>query len=139
MHLVLQECQTQHSWACLALKSPSSTSRREPRGVYPCIHTFKSEMYFVTFHQTFHATASTQDRDILNPRFYPKHNDTPDKLLFSEKKSFMYSVLVMTLLTERRKELTKKFEDDAQLILTELHEYHTKSKMAQHEIVDLMT
>ena len=51
----------------------------------------------------------------------------------------MYSVLVVAHQTERGKELTKEFKDDAQEILAELHDYHNKSKMAQHEIVELTT
>ena len=51
----------------------------------------------------------------------------------------MYSALVVTIQTERGKELNKEYEDDAQRILAELHEYYTKSEMAQHEIVELTT
>ena len=51
----------------------------------------------------------------------------------------MYSVLVVTLQTERGKEVTEEFKDDAQQILAELHDCHTKSEMAQHEIVELIT
>ena len=51
----------------------------------------------------------------------------------------MYSILVATLQSERGKELTQEHEGDAQQILTELHEYHTKSEMAQHENVELTT
>ena len=51
----------------------------------------------------------------------------------------MYSVLVVTLQTEREKELTKEYKDDTQKILAELHNYHTKSEMAQHEIAKLTT
>ena len=33
--------------------------------------------------------------------------------------------------------LFKEYADDAQVILSELHDYHTNSKMAQHGIVEL--
>ena len=36
----------------------------------------------------------------------------------------MYSAQVVTLQTERGKELIKEYEDDAQCILADLHEYH---------------
>ena len=49
----------------------------------------------------------------------------------------MYSILVVTLQTERGKKLTKEYEGNARQILAELHEYHTTSQMAQHEIVEL--
>ena len=49
----------------------------------------------------------------------------------------MYSVQVVTLQTKRGKAIIKEFEDDAQQILAELLEYHMKSAMAQHEIVEL--
>ena len=39
--------------------------------------------------------------DILDPIFHPKRSDTSAQLLFSEQQSFMYSVLVVTLQTER--------------------------------------
>ena len=44
----------------------------------------------------------------------------------------MYSVLVTTLQTERGRELTKKFEGDAQRILEELHIYCTQSEMTHN-------
>ena len=101
---------------------------------------FKSEKYCDTFHHSFHATARAQGLgDILNPKFHPKYSNTSTQLLFSEQQPFMYSVLVVTLQTERGKELTKEFEDDTQQILAQLHEYHTKSEMAQHETVELTT
>ena len=49
----------------------------------------------------------------------------------------MYSALVVTIETKRGKALTKELKDDTQQILSELHEYHTKSEMAQYENVEL--
>ena len=96
--------------------------------------TFKSEKYCYSFH----TAARTQGLgDILDPKFHPKHSNTSTELLFNEQQSFMCSVLVVTRQTERGKYLTKEFEDDAQQILAELHDYHTKSEMTQHEIVEL--
>ena len=44
-----------------------------------------------------------------------------------------------SLQTEKGRELVKEFEGDAGSIIPELHHYHTKSNVAQHEIVKLTT
>ena len=101
--------------------------------------TFKNEKYYDTFHCSSHATARVQGLgEILDPRIHPKHSNISAQLLFSEQQCFMYSVLVATFQMKRGKEFTKEFEDDAQQILVELHDYHTKYEMAQHEIVELI-
>ena len=70
--------------------------------------TFKSEKYYDTFCHSFHAPARAQGLgNILDSNFCPKPSDTSAQLLFSEQEFFMYSVLVVTLQTERGKELTK--------------------------------
>ena len=53
--------------------------------------------------------------------------------------SIVYLVLVTSLLTEKGRELVKEFEEDARSILSKLHHYHTKSNVAQHEVVALTT
>ena len=40
-------------------------------------------------------------------------------------KSFVYSVLVTSLQTEKGRELVKEFKRDARSILSKLHHYHT--------------
>ena len=52
---------------------------------------------------------------------------------------FVYSVLVTSLQTEKGRDLVKEFEGDARSIILELHHYHTKSNVAQHEVVNLTT
>ena len=85
--------------------------------------TFKSEKYYDTFCCSFHTAARAKGLgDILDPKFLPKHSNTSAQWLFNEQQSFMYSVLVVTPQTERGKDLTKEFEDDAQQILAELHD-----------------
>ena len=55
------------------------------------------------------------------------------------KNSFVYSVLVTSLQTEKGREMVKEFEGDAQSILSKLHHYHTPSNVAQHAVVALTT
>ena len=47
------------------------------------------------------------------------------------------SIMVISLHSEQGKELVKEYMDDAQVILSEFHDHHTNSEMAQHEIVEL--
>ena len=54
-------------------------------------------------------------------------------------KSVMYSVLVTSLQTDKRRELGNKFDGDARTIISKLHHYHTQSNVAQHEVVTLTT
>ena len=107
----------------------SSTIR--DMAAYP---TFKKEKYF---HCVFHATAKAQGMgNIIDPEFCSM-SDPHAQLFFAEQQSFMYSVPVISLQTEQGKKLVKEYEDDAQIILSELHENHTNSEMAQHAIVEL--
>ena len=55
------------------------------------------------------------------------------------KQSFVYSVLVTSFRTEKGRELVKEFERDARSIILKLHHYHTKSNVAQHDIITLTT
>ena len=59
--------------------------------------------------------------------------------LFIGKQSFVYSVLVTSLQTKKGRELVKEFEGDARSIILKLHHYHTKSNVAQHDIITLTT
>ena len=61
------------------------------------------------------------------------------KELLKGKQSFVYSVLVTSLQTEKGRELVKEFEGDARSIILQLHHYHTKSNVAQHDIITLTT
>ena len=58
---------------------------------------------------------------------------------FEEKLSFVCSVLVSSLQTDKGRELVKKFEGDARTILSKHHHYHTESNVAQDEVVTLTT
>ena len=51
---------------------------------------------------------------------------------FQEKESFVYSVLVTSVQTDKGRELVKEFEGDARSILSKLHHYHTQSNVAHH-------
>ena len=62
-----------------------------------------------------------------------------EKELFKGKQSFVYSVLVTSLQTEKGRELVKEFEGDARSIILKLHHYHTKSNVAQHNIISMTT
>ena len=76
--------------------------------------------------------------NITDPDFEPDDGDQYDKQLFNEK-SFVYSVLVSSLQTDKGRELVKEFEGDARTIICKLHHYHAESNVAQHEVVTLTT
>ena len=98
---------------------------------------FKNELYYDTFQRSFLAIQGLYD--VANPDFEPAGGDQYAQELFQEKQSFVYSVLVTSLQTEKGRELVKEFEGDAQSILSKLHNYHTQSNVAQHEVVALIT
>ena len=77
--------------------------------------------------------------DVADPDHDPENDDTYEKELFKGKQSFVYSVLVTSLQTEKGRELVKEFEGDARSIILKLHHYHTKSNVAQQDIITLTT
>ena len=77
--------------------------------------------------------------DVADPDHDPENGDIYEKELFKGKQSFVYSVLVTSLQTEKGRELVKEFEGDARSIILQLHHYHTKSNVAQHDIITLTT
>ena len=72
--------------------------------------------------------------DVAVPDHDPENGDIYEKELFKGKQSFVYSVLVTSFQTEKGRELVKEFEGDARSIILQLHHYHTKSNVAQHDI-----
>ena len=79
------------------------------------------------------------DVDVADPDHDPESGDIYERELFKGKQSFVYSVLVTSLQTEKGRELVKEFEGDARSIILKLHHYHTKSNVAQHDIITLTT
>ena len=77
--------------------------------------------------------------DVADPDHDPESGDIYEKELFQGKQSFVYSVLVSSLQTEKGRELVKEFEGDARSIILKLQHYHTKSNVAQHDIITLTT
>ena len=77
--------------------------------------------------------------DVADPKYDPESGDIYDQELFQGKQSFVYSVLVASLQTEKGRELVKEFEGDARSIILKLHHYHTKSNVAKHDIITLTT
>ena len=77
--------------------------------------------------------------DVADPDHDPESGDIYEQELFQGKQSFVYSVLVTSLQTEKGRELVKEFEGDARSIILKLHHYHTKSNVAQHDIITLTT
>ena len=105
--------------------------------VYPI---FKNDKYYDTFQRSFLANLKAQGLyDVADPDHVPEHGDIYEKELFKGKQSFVYSVLVTSLQTEKGRELVKEFEGDARSIILHLHHYHTKSNVAQHDIITLTT
>ena len=105
--------------------------------VYPI---FKNDKYYDTFQRSFLANLKAQGLyDAADPDHDPESGDIYEKELFKGKQSFVYSVLVTSLQTEKGRELVKEFEGDARSIILKLHHYHTKSNVAQHDIITLTT
>ena len=77
--------------------------------------------------------------DVADPDHDPENGDIYEKEHFKGKQSFVYSVLVTSLQTEKGRELVKELEGDARSIILQLHHYHTKSNVAQHDIITLTT
>ena len=105
--------------------------------VYPI---FKNDKHYDTFQRSFLANLKAQGLyDVADPDHDPEIGDIYEKELFKGKQSFVYSILVTSLQTEKGRELVKEFEGDARSIILELHHYHTKSNVAQHDIITLTT
>ena len=105
--------------------------------VYPI---FKNDKYYDTFQRSFLANLKAQGLyDVADPDHDPEDGDIYEKELFKAKQSFVYSVLVTSLQTEKGRELVKEFEGDARSIILKLHHHHTKSNVAQHDIITLTT
>ena len=105
--------------------------------VYPI---FKNDKYYDTFQRSFLANLKAQGLyDVADPDHDPESGDIYEKELFKGKQSFVYSVLVTSLQTEKGRELVKELEGDARSIILKLHHYHTKSNVAQHDIITLTT
>ena len=77
--------------------------------------------------------------DVADPDHDPQSGDIYEQELFKGKQSFVYSVLVTSLQTEKGRELVKELEGDARSIILILNHYHTKSNVAQHDIITLTT
>ena len=119
-----------------ALNNFKKRTKRDA-SVYPI---FKNDKYYDTFQRSFLANLKAQGLyDVADPDHDPEHGDTYEKELFKAKQSFVYSVLVTSLQTEKGRELVKEFEGDARSIILKLHHYHTKSNVAQHDIITLTT
>ena len=105
--------------------------------VYPI---FKNDKYYDTFQRSFLANLKAQGLyDVADPDHDLEYGDIYEKEIFKGKQSFVYSVLVTSLQTEKGRELVKEFERDARSIILKLHHYHTKSNVAQHDIITLTT
>ena len=105
--------------------------------VYPI---FKNDKYYDTFQRSFLANLKAQGLyDVADPDHDPESGDIYEQELFKGKQSFVYSVLVTFLQTEKGRELVKEFEGDARSIILKLHHYRTKSNVAQHDFITLTT
>ena len=105
--------------------------------VYPI---FKNDKYYDSFQRSLLANLKAQGLyDVAEPDHDPESGDIYEQELFQGKQSFVYSVLVTSLQTEKGRELVKEFEGDARSIVLKLHHYHTKSNVEQHDIITLTT
>ena len=120
----------------IALNNFKKGTKRDA-SVYPI---FKNDKYYDTFQRSFLANLKAQDLyDVADPDYDSESGDFYEQELFQGKQSFVYSVLVASLQTEKGRELVKEFEGDARSIILKLHHHHTKSNVAQHDIITLTT
>ena len=128
--------QTTQSESKTALNNFKKGTNRDA-SVYPI---FKNDKYYDTFQRSFLANLKAQGLyDVADPDHDPESGDIYEQELFQGKQSFVYSVLVTSLQTEKGRELVEEFEGDARSIILKLHHYHTKSNVAQHDIITLTT
>ena len=127
--------QPTHSESKIALNNFKKGTKRDA-SVYPI---FKNDKYYDTFQRSVLANLKAQGLYVADPDFHPESGDIYEQELFQGKQSFVYSVLVASLQTEKGRELVKEFEGDARSIILKLHHYHTKSNVAQHDIITLTT
>ena len=128
--------QATHSESKIALNNFKKGTKRDA-SVYPI---FKNDKYYDTFQRSFLANLKAQGLyDVADPDHDPESGDIYEQELFQGKQSFVYSVLVASLQTEKGRELVKEFEGDARSIILKLQHYHTKSNVAQHDIITLTT
>ena len=127
---------TTHSESKTALNNFKKGTKRDA-SVYPI---FKNDKYYNTFQRSFLANLKAQGLyDFADPDHEPEDGDIYETELFQAKQSFVYSVLVTSLQTEKGRELVKEFEGDARSIIQKLHHHHTKSNVAQHDIITMTT
>ena len=120
----------------IALNNFKKGTKRDA-SVYPI---FKNDKYYDTFQRSFLENLKAQGLyDVADPDYDSESGDIYEQELFQGKQSFVYSVLVASLQTEKGRELVKEFEGDARSIILKLLHYHTKSNVAQHEIITLTT
>ena len=101
---------------------------------------FRNVLYYDTFQRSFLATIKAHGLfDVAGPDFDPYDGDQYDQQLFEEKQSFIHSVLVTSLQTDKERELVKEFEGDARTIISKLHHYYTQLNVGQHEVGTLTT
>ena len=101
---------------------------------------YKSDLYYDTFPSWLLLPSKPKVfMMLLTQIFKPYDGDQYDQHLFEEKQSFVYSVLVTSLQTDKGRGLVKEYEGDERTIISKLHHYHTQSNVAQHEVVTLTT
>ena len=84
----------------IALRNFKRGTKRDA-SAYPI---FKNDLYYDTFQRSFLAIIKAQGlHDVANPDFEPDDRDQYAQELFQENQSFVYSVLVTSLHTEKGK------------------------------------
>ena len=110
-----------------ALKGPTEIDlfrksvKRDP-SVYTVI---KDDDHFDTWNRGLRAMAEVQDvAHILEHKYAPTPN-TDDEVLFAMKQKYMYAVFQKNILTDKGKEIVRKYTDtsDAQKIYAEYYQY----------------
>ena len=128
--------QTTQSESKTALNNFKKGTKRDA-SVYPI---FKNDKYYDTFQRSFLANLKAQGLyDVADPDHDPESGDIYEQELFQGKTVFCIFCSGYFTPNKKGRELVKEFEGDARSIILKLHHYHTKSNVAQHDIIILTT
>ena len=112
--------------------SPVDTFKRNMKldpSAYPIL---KDDKHHDTWHRSIRNTSRSQfTENVLDDAYVP--NTPEDALLFDAQQKYMYSVFDKTILTDRGKEIVRKYETtyDAQKVYKELYDHHHASTLAR--------
>ena len=120
--------------------TPVQTFKRNMKLDPSAFPTLKDDRYHDAWHRSVQNNARSQFVDnVIDPTYVPPTAEDGD--LFDAQQKYMYSVFDKTVLTDRGKEIVRKYQAtyDAQKVYKELHDYHHASTLARMSSSTLLT